>query len=362
MDEAYQDGSILFYSLAAGSTRGALVDNKSEGAQNVGFFAQDELAVSDRLSFVIGGRYDKIVYTYRSFLPAALVKQQSKDFDRLSPKLGLTWMLGKSNSLYANVGGGIEAPAGNETDQPPTGPIAGALLNPLLDAITSTTYEIGAKSLGMMVFDTPFKVGYDVAAYHTNVRNEIIPYSGGRYYQTAAKARRNGVELGLNVQSAHGLFANAAFTLNDHKYSMYIVDSSVIDMSKEGKTVNLSGNQVMGVPNLMSNVELGSEIPGLRTARIKGVMEHSGKYFANDLNTIVIPAYTIFNVTAELRSPIVAANGWGVRGFVTVHNVADTKYIGSAFLNPDLVDGQPAVFEPGMPRAVTVSFSLGRIR
>ena len=68
------------------------------------------------------------------------------------------------------------------------------------------------------------------------------------------------------------------------------------------------------------------------------------------------------NLTAELHNPIVAANGWGARGFVTVHNVADRKYIGSAFLNPDLVGGQPAAYEPGMPRTVTVSVSVGRVR
>src|SRR5215216_1773209 len=49
VDEAYQDGSIQFYALAAGSTRGALTDNKGEGAQNLGFFLQEEFAVSDRL-------------------------------------------------------------------------------------------------------------------------------------------------------------------------------------------------------------------------------------------------------------------------------------------------------------------------
>ena len=65
----------------------------------------------------------------------------------MSPKLGATWRLGQTHSLYANVGGGIEVPAGNETDQPPTGPLPGALLNPLLDAISSTTYEVGLKSL-----------------------------------------------------------------------------------------------------------------------------------------------------------------------------------------------------------------------
>ena len=135
-----------------------------------------------------------------------------------------------------------------------------------------------------------------------------------------------------------------------------------IDATKVGKTVDLSGNQVMGVPKMVSNIELGTEIPGFRRLRLKGVMEHSDQYFANDVNTVVVPSYTIFNLTAELRQPIVAANGWGIRGFATVHNVTNKKYIGSAFLNPDLVGGQPAAFEPGMPKAVTISFSVGKLR
>lgn len=52
----------------------------------------------------------------------------------------------------------------------------------------------------------------------------------------------------------------------------------------------------------------------------------------------------------------------GIRGFVGVQNVGDRAYVGSAFLNPDLVDGEPAVFEPGMPRSVIVSVTVGRLR
>src|SRR3569833_1917176 len=114
-DEAYQDGSIQFYTLANNS-RGALTDNKGEGAQNTGVFLQDEFtALSDRLSLVLGARYDRVAYNYRTFFdPSAVVKKQTKDFDRVSPKLGASWMLGSFGAVYGNVGGGIEVPAGNE--------------------------------------------------------------------------------------------------------------------------------------------------------------------------------------------------------------------------------------------------------
>ncbi len=85
-------------------------------------------------------------------------------------------------------------------------------------------------------------------------------------------------------------------------------------------------------------------------------------YYADDANAVRVPSYTLLNLTAELRRPIVATNGFGVRGFVSLRNVTDRRYIGSAFLNPDLVSGAPAAYEPGMPRAVTVSLSVGRVR
>jgi iron complex outermembrane receptor protein len=142
----------------------------------------------------------------------------------------------------------------------------------------------------------------------------------------------------------------------------YVVDSAVINPINAGKKADLSDNEVVGVPSVVTNVEVGTEVPSFRRLRIKAGVEHYGKYFADDANKVTVPGYTIVNLTAELRSPILAANGWGVRGFITVHNVADKKYIGSAFLNPDLIGTAPAAFEPGMPRTLIVSFSVGRLR
>jgi len=363
VDEAYQDGAILFYNLTPSGDRGStLTDNKGEGANNFGVFLQDELTVNDRLTLVLGARYDNVTYNYRSYLPNPPVKSDRKEFSRVSPKLGVNWLLNATHSLYANIGGGIEVPAGNETDPTPGAPPA--LLNPLLDAIRSTTYEVGFKSIPQPA-GKAFVLGYDAALYDIEVTNEIVPYNGGRYYLTAAKARRQGAELGLNAESAIGLFGNVALTLMNNKYLDYVVDSSVIfptDPTKVGKFADYSNNDVVGLPTTLANVEIGTEVPGFRALRLKVGVEHSGKYFADDANGVTVPSYTILNLTAELRDPIVAANGFGVRGFVTLRNVTDKRFIGSAFLNPDLVGGEPAAFEPGMPQALTVSLSVGRLR
>jgi len=361
LDEAYQDGAILFYNLTPTGDRGStLTDNKGEGANNFGIFVQDELSVNRRLTLLLGARYDVVAYNYRSFLPSPPVRSDHRDFSRVSPKLGINWLVGASSSVYANVGGGIEVPAGNETDPTPGAPPA--LLNPLLDAIRSTTYEVGFKSMPSLASGGRLSLGYDVALYDIEVRNEIVPYNGGRYYLTAAKARRQGAEAGATVQSTAGLFANGAFTFSHNIYRDYVVDSAVIfptDPTKVGKFADYSGNDVVGIPNVLANVEVGTEVPGYRALRVKAGVEHSGKYFADDANRVRVPSFTIVNLTAELRDPIVVLRGVRLGGFVSVKNVTDKQYIGSAFLNPDLVGGAPAAFEPGTPRAFVVSLSLG---
>jgi iron complex outermembrane receptor protein len=364
VDEAYQDGAILFYTLSATGGRGTtLTDNKGEGASNFGVFLQDELTVNDRLTLLLGGRYDAIAYRYRSFLPAPPVRSDSKSFDRFTPKLGASWLLNASHSLYANIGGGIEVPAGNETDPTPGAPPA--LLNPLLDPIISTTYEVGMKSMTMALGASGFALGYDLALYQIEVKNDAIPYNGGRYYLSAAKGRRRGAEVGLNADMPAGLFGNAALTFSDNKYLNYVIDSAVIaptDPTKVGKFADYSGNKAVGVPEIVANVDLGFAVPGYRNLRLKGGMEHTGKYFADDANSVEVPAFTIFNITAELREPLAALGGWGVSGFVGLRNVGNKKYIGSAFLNPDLVGGAPAAYEPGLPRTFIASLTLGRRR
>ena len=163
----HESAKSLFYNLSATNERGTrLSDNKGEGANNFGIFAQDELALNNRLSLLFGARYDRIVYYYRSFLPTAPVRFDWRDFTRVSPKLGVNLRLGTTNSVYANVGGGIEAPAGNETDPVPGAPAPAPLLNPLLDAITSTTYEVGYTTLSQSIGDL-MPVSSDAALYDT---------------------------------------------------------------------------------------------------------------------------------------------------------------------------------------------------
>jgi outer membrane receptor protein involved in Fe transport len=97
--------------------------------------------------------------------------------------------------------------------------------------------------------------------------------------------------------------------------------------------------------------------------RIKGGVEHTGTYFVDDANSTRVKPYTTMSATLEFGEWSAGRGvGLGLRGFVSVENVFDTRYVGSAFLNPDRVGGVPVAYEPGMPRSVVVSLSAGRLR
>jgi iron complex outermembrane receptor protein len=357
VDEAYQDGAILFYSLTPEGTRGPdLADNKREGANNLGFFAQTEIELDPEWAVTLGGRYDRVTYYSESFITPAL--DADKLFDRLTPKAGINFRLTPTHSIYANVGGGIEVPAGNETDPASTfGQDSVTSINPLLDAITSTTYEVGTKQVVLPASGWLSDLTYDLALYHTRVRNDIVPYRGGRFYFTAGKTHRTGAELGLTARTGSGISLSTALTWSNNEYGEYVVDS--VHYQVPGATADYSGNRMVGVPDWIYNVTLGYEPAALRGLRLAATIQGSGKYFADDANAVNVPGYTLVNATVALDNPIQVGGGLGVRGFVSVNNLFDRRYIGSAFLNPDVVGGVPVAFEPGLPRAAIVGLTLG---
>lgn len=359
VDEAYQDGTILFYGLTPQGTRaGDLRDNKREGANNLGVFAESELGLGERIGLTIGARYDRITYYSQNFIDSRL--DATKAYSRVTPKAAVNYRLSPTHSLYANLGGGVEVPAGNETDPASTfgqpDPVTG--LNPLLDLIRSNTFEVGTKQLILPSSGWVSDVSYDLALYRTIVKDDVIPYRGGRFYLNAAQTSRTGAELGLTARTRGGLSLSTALTLSHNKYDEYVVDSIHYNLPP-GHLADFSGNKMIGVPDVMYNVTVGYSPAGLHGMRLSLGAQGNGKYWADDANTVNVPGYTLWNASVALDEPLKLGRAFGVRGYVTVNNLADKRHIGSAFLNPDVVGGVPVAFEPGMPRTVIVGAAVG---
>ncbi len=352
-DEAYQDGSINFWNLSITGGKGDLLTtDKREGANNFGVFVQEELSVG-RWDFTAGLRVDAITYKVTDFLDRQL--SDSRTLSGVTPKLGVNFRPTPIQSIYVSVGGGIEAPAGNETDPASTfGADTIFALNPLLDPIRSTTVEAGYRrvsTIGSAILRT------EVALYRTTVRNEVIPFQGGRFFLTAGKVRRDGAEFGADL-TAGRVTLNGALSLSRFRYREYIVDS--VHYGRPGQFADFAGNNLVGVPWATWALGAGYRIGALQDLEARVVLEGNSGYYADDANLVTVPAWRTADLTLSLPRPLRLAGGVGLRGAVTVSNLFDSRYIGSAFLNPSVVDGVPVAFEPAAPRQLLVSFSLGQ--
>jgi iron complex outermembrane receptor protein len=147
-----------------------------------------------------------------------------------------------------------------------------------------------------------------------------------------------------------------AFTLNRHRYTSYVVDS--VHYGAPGRFADYAGKRVVGVPDAHFSAALAFAPEEVRGLRFEGGVTGTGRYFADDANTVEVPASTLFNASVLFERQSLW-RGSGLRGFVSVNNVFDRRYIGSAFLNPDVVNGEPVAFEPGRPRELVIGMTVG---
>jgi iron complex outermembrane receptor protein len=356
VDYARQSGPGIFYSLTEEGERGDEVrSNQDEGASNFGVYAQEMLSLG-AVDVVLGARWDAVEYEVTDALEPRL--SDARSFSRLSPKLGLVWRVSPAHSVYANVGGGVEAPAGNETDPVSTfGQDTIYGINPLLRPIRSTTFEVGTKAIEGLSRGPVRAFSYDVALYWTEVRDEIVPYRGGRFYFSAGAVRRRGAELGARLVAAPGVEMSVALAGNDHRYTRYAVDS--VHYGRPGAVADYSGNRVVGVPDVHGSAALRWAPWSQRAAEVQVGMEFVDAFWADDANQVRVPGYALWNAGIGLRRPLRLSRGITLGGSVRIENLLDEDYVASAFLNPDVVDGEPVAFEPGLPRHAVLTLSLG---
>ena len=357
-DMQYQDGAILFYNQIAGQRGTRLQANRREGAQNLGAFAQTEITVDEKLSIVAALRYDNISYFNEDFINPKI--NENRVFERLTPKFGITYRLTPLWTLYGNIGGGVEVPAGNELDPPSVfGEDTVRAINSLLKPIESTTFEIGMKHI-LFTDESSLltRLSYDVAIYQVDVVNDIVPYRGGRFYFTAGRSQRRGAEISLQAEFAEGLSLMASATYSSNRFLEYRIDSGFVNRSLEGRFVSYANNAMPGIPDFFSTVRLRYQPTFFLPVFAEVEWRSIGGYFANDANSLSAPAYNVLDGTIGIRQAFLDDH-LHLKAFLRGNNLLNAKYMASIWINPDrAANGQSPFIEPGMPLNYVASVSV----
>lgn len=343
LDEALQDGSVLFYDLDGGRRGTTQVADQREGINTLGTFGELAWTPSPRWQLTAGARWDNVRYTSENHQEPLL--DASRSLDHVSPRLALSYRPAERHLFFAAVTGGIETPAFNEVD-PPAPYDTQTSLNPLLDPSRSLTVEVGTR--GELYRDGFLRrLGYDVALYTLDVDDDIVPWDGGAWYRTAGKSRRRGLELGLTADLARGLSARVSGTITRNRYLDY--ETGAPDVNDDLIAVRYDGNQTAGIPSTSAQASVRYTAPTGPFLEI--AVQRMGAYWADDANTDRVDGYMLVDVTAG-----VSARLWGRDAlvFAAARNLGDKAYAASVYING--VDGR--YLEPGMGRNVLVGLSL----
>lgn len=329
-------GRYVSYTLnSVGNPNG--VRDYGVGIANDAAFAQLEFSPSEQIRVVAGGRYDSIRYDFKNNLtPGANfgAANEVRSFAKFSPKMGATYAISSTSSLYSNLSMGFTPP---EVSQ-----LYGRTAIPELSPATYDNVEVGWRAL------LASGIRLDSALYQLSGKDTIVSYTpevGNSFNKNAGNTRSRGLELSLN-QDLREWDWRVGATWAEHTFVSYRVSD------KAGAIEDYSGKDMPQAPNHTITAQVGWKFtPASRVAL--GLVKQ-GSYWMNNANTVRYAGHTLLNLTASHKLP----DGWEVWG--QVRNLTDKRYSDNAssrYITGAYTPNTQNTYAAGAPRSVMVGLT-----
>lgn len=307
-------------------TRGSRTNQNTQKARNLQAFIDNQFSLTDALALTGGLQLTRATRRLddRFIAPGEVSESFSKDYTGWSPRVGLLLDVAPQMQVYANASRSYEPPTFSE--------LAGGITPILNDAQRAWTAEIGTR--GDVRLDG-VKLGWDVSAYHSELRGELLAtvVNGITQTRNADRTIHQGVEAGLH--GAVGPWqARAALLVNRFRF-----DSN-----------RLYGNNTLpGVPRALLRSELTYRFSeGALQGMYAGVNVEwqPGSYAVDMANTFSAPSYAIWGV--KIGQQVNRQWSWFVEG----RNLSDRRYVATTGVVPNLAGRDSAQFLPGDGRSL----------
>ena len=255
--------------------KGDLMETEDSVNTLFGFFIQETIRPTDRITADIGLRYDRsefdidtLMYSEYSWSKGDYVDfdqpiniKTDKTFDLYSPRIGLTYQLTDDFNIYGVIAQSDQVPSEGEIQE-----------NPDLDAATSTNYEIGIKGRA-------YNWSFDADVYHTVVEDEIVSILNG--YQTefenAGETKKLGFEFSGFYEINDYLSLGASYAYSDYTFEEFYEPIYGVG------NVDRSGNQIPLIPKHQYSLNLTVSHPSGFSGRIQ--TDTWGEYYMDNANT-----------------------------------------------------------------------------
>jgi iron complex outermembrane receptor protein len=312
--------------------RGALRRDERNRVDNTDLLVLAEWQARERWLLVGGVRANRVRFRShdRYVTPNNPDDSGEREVDSNVPALGLVYRASAATTLHASVARATETPTVAELAFTEGG-VAG--FNRNLRAARSLRREVGLRW-------NRRRAGVDAALFRDDTDNDIVvaASSGGRTsFRNLDRSRRQGLELAAHLRPRGDVDARLAWTWLDAR----VVRDRRVCNGGGPCTIVPTDARLPAVPARFGFAEL------LWRPREHWQLGFEARYadrlFADDLNRVAAPSYTLLNISALRRFEI----GNGVLDvYARLDNLADRVYVSSVIVN----EGAGRSFEPGPGR------------
>lgn len=332
-----------------------------------GLFASDTLDLTERLSVTAGARLNhaRVATTDRTGLSPDLTAKHR--FTRLNPMIGATYRLAPEFTAYASYAESNRAPTPLELScADPARPclLANALVaDPPLKQVVGRSVEAGLRGKSANPFGLPGSLSWKLGAYHTSLRNDIIPLASaiqgrGSYVNVPATWRR-GAEIGAEYEEERfSLYANYALVDATYRFNGVVASPNSPAADANGDIFVRKGNHLPLVPR--HQFKAGIDVSPARGWRIGvNLTAFSSSFFQGDQSNQnrKLPGYAVVGLTTSYKvSPnfeiVGAVTNLFNRRYARFGAYTQTGPIGAHQIN------DPRSVVPGQPLTVTAGLKM----
>jgi outer membrane receptor protein involved in Fe transport len=307
-------------------------------------YAQLELTPLSRLRLDAGLRYDMAGYSYENHLtvdqaPASRHRRPADttvSYRHLSPKVGLTFDLGRGFNAFASYRHGFRAPSQGQLFQ------QNSAANTVgLEPVKVNSYETGVRG------EVRGRMLYELSVYDMTITDDILTFvtaQNTREAVNAGRSRYRGIEAAVGVALARAVRLDASYAVTSQRYRRYIPQAAqpATATAPAKPAIDYSGNRVEQAPRDLANVLLTFSPSMLKGGRFGVEYNHTGRYAEDAANTHTYGGYDIVALHANvfLRP--------STELFVRASNLFDRQY--AELVSYDAFQGSQ--YNPGSPRSV----------
>jgi iron complex outermembrane receptor protein len=316
-----------------------LSDQKIE-QNSFGIFAVDRFKFAKFWNVMASIRYDVIKNKLTDNFKQPFDASGSKDFDKATAKVGLSYSPIEEVNAYANWGQGFQPPCTEELVNNPNG-FGG--FNQDLTYSSFMSEEIGFRGVLKKGLVT-----YDITAFHMNTDNDFDRYRIPErpletFYKNIGKTERYGIEMYTKFAPVKQVSLQAAYTFSDFKYKN---DNPIRIMMDDPQIIKYveNGKYLPNIPQHMLFADL--ELKPVKDLFISFNTEVLSRTYIDgaNLKEESVPGFALYNAMIKYN---VGFGKYGGEISFMVKNVFDRLYI--AFTEPDPGGNS---YQPGANREI----------